>query len=366
MGGEWHGKAKAPASGSDSITRADAEILFAQIVETGLFGCPNGVLTQIPGAKALWAHLGAVRPDILPGSLYEYVSLATPSEGYAVVNNSEVWDVMEKAIKDIGAKIVTAGTLQEFKKFFISVDIGGHIAPRGDKFQNYLNFATSHDGTIAVTGWDSMTRIVCMNTLRASLAGKASKKFRVYHTKNAVLEIANLGDLINETLTQRQEIAANFERLMDLPCTAIQAHDFALGFLTEGKEGASTQAINGADEIATLFSRGHGNNGQTRYDLLNGVTEYYSSGSGVGKKSTGAERAYKGQFGQAAARKEHVYELLTTLETGEELFARMLEQGRRAAMDYAQSKTVAQVVASLPATDFAALLEKAALAVASA
>ena len=74
--------------------------------------------------------------------------------------------------------------------------------------------------------------------------------------------------------------------------------------ISTGKEEIATRSYNAATEIATLFSRGMGNRGENLYDLVNGATEYWTSGAGVGKATASlGSRVYRSSMGSAADHK---------------------------------------------------------------
>jgi hypothetical protein len=89
--------------------------------------------------------------------------------------------------------------------------------------------------------------------------------------------------------------------------------------LETDKAELSTRSMNAAQGIATLFSRGIGNKGETLYDLANGATEYWTSGEGTGSTkvdrfgkpvTSRADRAYRSQMGSAATHKESFVAML--------------------------------------------------------
>jgi hypothetical protein len=46
------------------------------------------------------------------------------------------------------------------------------------------------------------------------------------------------------------------------------------------------------------------------YDVLNGATEFWTSGDGVGRTASAGKKAYSSEFGNAAASKEKFSEYL--------------------------------------------------------
>jgi hypothetical protein len=335
-GTEWHGLAHVVNAISDIEV---APQLF-DIIESPCFIEVDGIRQNLEGYKTLVADHRQCRPD-LSGS-DQLIPLHIPKDGYRVISNREVWETMQRSLKDLGCKVTSVCTLERGKKFAISADIGGSdLVIAKDQFKANLNFVTSHDGTMAMETFDSMIRIVCMNTFQAS-RNAASDKFKVYHTKNAAFALSGLSDLLNAILAGRVKTAEVLEYLATHACDANDALAMAAGYFAIETDSIklSGRAMNAASEIAVLFSRGIGNSGQSLYDLANGATEYWTSGAGVGAPKTAkqeakltpaelrniqAARTYRSQLGQAADHKVRFIEMLaddsarkTALEMGRE------------------------------------------------
>jgi hypothetical protein len=302
-GTEWHGLARQV----DAIGDTEFDTLSHEIIE-GPCVCPleDGTTLNLPNQKILVMDMRKSRPD-LPTDM-QRVAIHTPKLGYKVINNRDVINCMKESFAGLDVTISTAGTLEGTKKFFVSVDIGdSDLVINKDRFKAYVNFITGHDGTLAMTAYDSVIRIVCMNTLIASRSAAGEAGFSVYHTKNADLAMKNLPELFNAILKGRANLKEVMEYLESNKCDHNDALAMACGYfcLETDKAELSTRAMNAAQGIATLFTRGIGNKGETLYDLANGATEYYTSGEGTGKgKVSLADRTYKSQMGSAATHKE--------------------------------------------------------------
>jgi hypothetical protein len=334
-GAEWHGLALQ----KEQIDDETFDTLSHEIKEVELNPIIEGVPVAFPNHKLLVADVSKSRPDIAPED--RFVPLHIPKAKYGVIDNRAVIDCMKKSFSDLGVKITTAGTLDTLKKFFVSVDIGdSEQIINKDQFKCYVNFVTSHDGTMAMDAYDSVIRIVCMNTLNASRNAAGEAGFKVYHTKNAQLAMNGLSDLFNAILKGRANLREVMEYLETHKCDPNDALAMAAGyFCTDiGAEELTLRTYNSATNIANLFSRGLGNKGETLYDLVNGATEYWTSGSGVGRidpktgkqNATPAQKAYRSQFGGAALHKEKFVAMLAN----DHRRAEALEIGRKAVTDY--------------------------------
>lgn len=325
-GTEWHKIARhVPAISRDTIK----EILFP-IVQSPLYVNLDGKQVNLENHKVLVADYRGIRSDLPEGE--ELVPLHIPKTSYEVIDNSLIWETLEKGLKDCDAKITSCGTLEKGRKFFISADIGNsEMVINKDKFRFYLNLISSHDGTISLNGYDSGTRIVCMNTLIASREAAGNVGFKVYHTKGADLAVKNLPDLINAILMGRADLKAVMEYLATHKCDANDAITMAAGYfaMETGETKLSSRSWNAAQEIAVLHSRGMGNQGKTMYDLANGATEYWTSGAGTGKSgATDAKRVYRSSFGGASEHKQKFVARLADDSTRQQ----MMELGKESVL----------------------------------
>lgn len=324
-GTEWHDMAKHTTK--EKISQDIEENLLVPI----LSGVPSllmesGEVIKLEAYQTILADIRFRQGET------SYVPLHTPKKSYRPISNKEVYDCVRGAIEGTGATITTAGTLENLKKFFISVDLGGDElrAPNGDKFAAFLSFMTAHDGTLTLTCLDSFIRIVCMNTFRASLfSGGNALNVSIPHTKNAGVQINNFSDYLNQVLVSRGKVMEAMGFLLNYVVSDSEVDSVLAGFFTEEEsEEMSTRSFNRIEPIKTLFRKGKGNHGESRYDLFNGFTEYFTSGEGAGgSKADKAKRLTVSQFGKAADHKENFLTLLLddnryqeTRARGEKLF----------------------------------------------
>lgn len=294
--------------------------------------------TRMSNHQGLAADFRTCRPDLVenPETSGGLVPLHVPKNSYAPIDNRAVWEMTKRALKDVDAKVSCAGTLEAGRKFFVSVQLGqdgGKFKVNNDEFGANFNVITSHDGSFAVEAFDSMIRIICMNTLRWSREAASEMKFKIYHCQGAPAAMHNMGPLINRILLGRETFRNNMEFLASIPTTKEAVRLLLLGYFAADQELTTKKPVeklaknsfNMADEITVLFERGLGNKGQTLYDALNGATEYWTGGDGTGVKANEEVKAYKANFGQAM---EHKSAFANLLLSGEDVIAQTIEKGR--------------------------------------
>lgn len=312
-GAEWHGTAihkKADGTPLEITEEVLSPILFPVCKLENLIGTVDGVSVPVPGLQVVAADLRFRNEGFAP--------LGAHSRSYKIISNREVFHAMERAMDGIPHVITTAGTLNGCRRFFISVQLmdGGDFMVNGEKFHGIYNFITSHDGELALQGYNSMTRIVCNNTLLASLHS-AKNAVRIKHLQGSEVEMTNMAEFINDSLKVRAEFTENYGFLMESRITREEAQLAITGHMwneLDQPEKFSTRSKNVINGVLELFEHGRGNKGETRADLLNGYTDYFSNGRGTGVTAAPISRAINSHFGNAAEKKARFGKILLSGE----------------------------------------------------
>jgi len=237
-------------------------------------------------------------------------------KSYKVHQNRALFDAMIAAACKVlgvnGFEIATVGTLGAFSQFFVSLFIKGEGAFKVgvDDFASFFNLVSSHNSLVASQNMLAALRIVCMNTVQASIsdasgAGTASVIRHTLNSEQLITPEKFASDLSN-WIAQRNQFTATLEALRATPMNLDGFRAFAAGvFTTDGAKGSdqlSTVSWNRIGEMESLFARGKGNSGVSAYDAINAFTEYFTSGNGVGKPTKNgtnlAKRIASANFGR--------------------------------------------------------------------
>jgi phage/plasmid-like protein (TIGR03299 family) len=253
----------------------------------------NGTVCPVDGWQAI------VRGD-------KNHTLSIQKGSYTIIQNSRLWEALENSLVGVNHKIVSAGSIANCRKIFISVELSDaqdYVVNR-QAYKNYLTFISSHDGSTGAEFFDSSVKIVCGNTFNWSRRDKGLLNLKVFHTKNSETKIQNAEAEIEQLLEKRQEFYTTIEWLASRPMTTEQANKILTGFLA--KDEVSTRTENTVDEIVQLFQSGRGNSGQTMEDLWSGFTEYYTHFC----SKDDAKRFASNQFGTANDKKLEFFDAL--------------------------------------------------------
>ena len=111
-------------------------------------------------------------------------ALAVVSDGYRVVQTSEVMGFFGKLVELGGFQMETAGVLSYGRRVWAlaKVNEGADIV-EGDTVRPYVLLGTSYDGTMATVAKFTSIRVVCNNTITAALGRENAGTVRVLHSE---------------------------------------------------------------------------------------------------------------------------------------------------------------------------------------
>ena len=258
--------------------------------------------------------------------------LFTPQEGWAKV--SEILSGTE-------FKVVSAGTIQNRSRWFISTELTELqkvSAGMPDKTRFILNFFGGLDRSLSPVCNLSAIRIVCYNTLTQNRLDKKSYLFTGRLTQGFDAKLAEATPEIEKAVGMAEVFAVTMKNLADTSATENEARASYAGFLaakgatftpskTRNGNVRELRAVNQVDEMASLFRSGMGNKGQTRADILNGATEFWTHGAKDTTKDIQSQFEAS-EFGRYADFKSDFLDVLTnedsftdTVKRGEKLLA---------------------------------------------
>ena len=134
--------------------------------------------------------------------------LGIVGERYTIVQNTESFEFTDALVGE-GVKYANAGAFRGGKRIFLLAQMPEREI-LGDKFEPYVCFTNTHDGTGAVKACMTPIRVVCQNTL--SLAFKRAK--RVWSTPHRGDVMSRL-DEARETLKLADEYMIRLEQKAD-------------------------------------------------------------------------------------------------------------------------------------------------------
>lgn len=275
-------------------------------------------------AKPLYYIAGyttdTMQPVYAPSNQIQIVSLddnqpignAVGSD-YALISNSQLWDLLENSLAEVPHQIVSAGTVDDRKKVFISVKpegIDAHVAA-GRKIDSVLTFISGHGGALALSIRSGITVVVCQNTLNVALGNRSLGT--VKHTKNALSRLDRMAEIVAAHFGAQARFCNTLDKLANEPCNETTAREIFAGLMmkdAEAKESVlSTRSANRVEALVAGFRNpAMGTDGNDLSDVFNSVTDFYTH------SHSGGENKFKqfesSEFGSGDKAKSDFYRLL--------------------------------------------------------
>jgi len=278
-------------------------------------------------------HVALVRSD--NGAV-----LGTAKQGYEVFGNADLFAFLDGFAAE-GLRYETAGALFNGERVWALASLADSEASvlrrdgSRDVLASYLLCVAGHDGAHSVVLQPATTRVVCWNTLSAALSESQEMRFAVKHTASLPDKLARAREaLVGATAhtrdlarlgteLDRQKMGAeSFARfalsvVLDIDADSErEAQDKIREQLDDASDRIKTRTENAVASLYGCFAAGIGNGGETRWDALNGVTEWIDhqrkraarGRQSVEQLSRAAESAW---FGTGAARKARAVRMLT-------------------------------------------------------
>lgn len=238
--------------------------------------------------------------------------LSVVSNRYKPVQPKEVLEFFRDLVEENGFKINTAGTLKGGKHLWALAETGkfGEVC-KDDGVGGFLLLSTSCDRTLATTARFTTVRVVCNNTLTASLQNNENTVSFSHLTQfNHELVKAKLGNAV-ESFGSFMNMA---KFLQQQQLTQIKAQDFVkrlmMNFTQINDPEYDISKNRSYKKIMELFehdAKGLELVGHTKWGLLNAVTEYVDFHN---PSRTNDSRLSNAWFGNGERMKSKAVELL--------------------------------------------------------
>ncbi|SHM06009.1 DUF932 domain-containing protein [Flavobacterium saccharophilum] len=257
--------------------------------------------------------------------------LGVVGKDYHIVQNREAFSFFD-AIVGGGDGILyeTAGALGQGERIFITAKLPDYIrVGNGDDVtEKYIFLTTSHDGSGSITAAFTPIRIVCQNTLNASLRSM-SNVVRIRHTSGAKQRLDDAHKVMGLADTFTTQLEGIFNQWAKISVTDAEVKKLIQLALCPNKETLNLIKKGAEDEISTVFkntvddafayamaseSQQMETTKGTLFGAYNAVTGYYQN---VRKyKDSEAKLQSIVMGGTAQLKSQKAFELCTSFVTG--------------------------------------------------
>jgi phage/plasmid-like protein (TIGR03299 family) len=140
--------------------------------------------------------------------------LSVLGDRYVPLQNREGFNFFDEVVGEGQAIYDTAGCIGNGYRVWILAKLPGEIIlDDKDKIDKYLLLANGHDGTLAFRMFFTPVRVVCQNTLNASLS-KAASGLYLKHTKNILTKVTQAKKLLGIVNEQYAKFEVNARILL--------------------------------------------------------------------------------------------------------------------------------------------------------
>lgn len=181
--------------------------------------------------------------------------LGVVGKDYHIVQNREAFNFFDAIVGgDDGILYETAGALGKGERIFITAKLPNYIrVGNGDDVtEKYIFLTTSHDGSGSITAAFTPIRIVCQNTLNASLRNMTNV-VRIKHTSGAKQRIENAHKIMGLANTLSIQLENIFNNWTKVRVTDQEVKKLIQLALCPNKETFDLLKKGAEDEVSTLF-----------------------------------------------------------------------------------------------------------------
>jgi phage/plasmid-like protein (TIGR03299 family) len=185
--------------------------------------------------------------------------LGTVEGRYEVLQNVEAFDFVNPLVESGKVTLETAGSLCKGKIVWILCKIGQDEIKPGDQVNSYLLFSHGHGGIMRIVCQNTSIRVVCMNTLSASLdselvgsnakfKGKKNVGFSLKHTAGAKDKLERAQKALMDAMYVREAELAIYRRMTETPIRDGQFQNYLKSLFCKTREEMEIE-----DVVSSMF-----------------------------------------------------------------------------------------------------------------
>lgn len=252
--------------------------------------------------------------------------LGTCGKRYTTVSNERMIQPFHDVVQRAGAVYENAGTVGHGRIGWISAKLPEDFVvetPQGkDEYNQRVIMLVYHDGMRRNVYFTFNNRVICNNMLSSLQNKSRAGGHGVRHTPKWEDQLVQAESAFHESIVDARYFVNQAQKLARIDMRKKEAEKFAQSFVRnfkpvdkkvekERSDRSKTILENRVDHVMTLFNEGLGNQGRTRYDMMNAVTEYLDHHTGRKNPKYAASRFLSNlQGNQGSTKRRVVSELL--------------------------------------------------------
>lgn len=245
--------------------------------------------------------------------------LGIVGENYQIIQNVEAFSFFDVVVGEGQAIYHTAGALGKGERIWLLAKLPKDmVVAREDVVEKYIALTTSHDGLSSLKAYFTPVRVVCQNTLTASLRD-AKDGISIRHCGDIKGKIDEARRVLNLSVNYYEKFEQIAKQMVNVQLNAEKVNSYfdkVLG--ADVTEESSTRLQNQKDTLVHLFEYGKGNDRpDVRHTLwagYNAVTEYADHYRAFKNEGTdGSLRLKNIWFGSSAQLKDKAFKEAVSL-----------------------------------------------------
>ena len=250
----WHGLGQVVEQYPTSEEAIKHAGLDYEVIKTPLYTKGSGIIETTNGIEIgsseleVPSYYANIRTD-------NNAVLGVVGKDYHIVQNREAFNFFDAIVGGSqGILYETAGALGQGERIFITAKLPDYIrVGNGDDVtEKYIFLTTSHDGSGSITAAFTPIRIVCQNTLNASLRSM-SNVVRIKHTSGAKQHLENAHKVMGLADTLSNQLEGIFNQWAKVKVTDQEVKKLLQLALCPNKETLDLLKKGAEDEVSTVF-----------------------------------------------------------------------------------------------------------------
>jgi phage/plasmid-like protein (TIGR03299 family) len=212
--------------------------------------------------------------------------LGTVSNWFKPIQNADAFGVFTDAMAEFGMTVEAAGALGKGERAWMLFKLPVDVEPAaGDIVRGYGVAINGHNGSSAFEFRPTPIRVVCQNTLNASIGagGRKGRVFGISHIGNVDKLVNGAKQLVSDVIATMQETGDTFTAMAKRRMTPEEVVTYVETVFPASATGEiSKQLAERRKTVAELVWTGVGAemagsdaNGTTAWAAFNAVTEYF-------------------------------------------------------------------------------------------
>jgi len=200
---------------------------------------------------------------------------------YCPLQNRDAFGWFQPFLDAKEASLNTAGSLRGGSRVWVLAKLNRDplVIAQSDEIEKFILLSHSHDGSLAVRVGFTPVRVVCQNTLSMAHRADASKLIRVKHTRDVIVNLSNIREIMDTANSQFEATAEQYRMLARKSINQDDLRNYVKRVLrVDNQPTICTRTRNIIEEIIRLAESGQGNDlpsiRGTYWAAYNGLNEY--------------------------------------------------------------------------------------------